>query len=160
MLGEEADAQRRRIGLDRGRERCSGDWGRDVPVVLVPVTAGLADMGRSVSGAALLGARELAQSWTRRLVAWWLDGGWDLLLTPVLPDPPVRTGEADDLRLITFAAPFNVSGLPAASVPGRRTDEGLPIGVQFVAGPWREDVVLAAAAQVERAQPWQQRPDL
>ena len=159
MLGEEADAQRRRIGLDRGRERCSGDWGRDVPVVLVPVTAGLADMGRSVSGAALLGARELAQSWTRRLVAWWLDGGWDLLLTPVLPDPPVRTGEADDLRLITFAAPFNVSGLPAASVPGRRTDEGLPIGVQFVAGPWREHVVLAAA-QVERAQPWQQRPDL
>ncbi len=128
--------------------------------LLEPVTAALADMGRSVSGGALLEARELAQAWTRRLVAWWLDAGWDLLLTPVLPDPPVRTGEADDVRLITFAAPFNVSGLPAASVPGRRTEDGLPIGVQFVAGPWREDVIFAAAAQVERAQPWLQRPDL
>ncbi len=128
--------------------------------LLEPVTAGLADMGRSVSGGALLEARELAQAWTRRLVAWWLDAGWDLLLTPVLPDPPVRTGEADDVRLITFAAPFNVSGLPAASVPGRRTEDGLPIGVQFVAGPWREDVIFAAAAQVERARPWLQRPDL
>ncbi len=135
--------------------------GQSIPEdFLEPVTAGLADMGRSVSGGALLEARELAQSWTRRLVAWWLDGAWDLLLTPVLPDPPVRTGEADDLRLLTFAAPFNLSGLPAASVPGRRTEDGLPIGVQFVAAPWREDVILAAAAQVERAEPWQQRPDL
>lgn len=134
--------------------------GRPIPEDQIePATAFLADLGRSVTGGALLEARELAQHWTRRLVSWWLDDGYDLLLLPVLADPPIVTGGGDDARIVALAAPFNLSGLPAASVPGGFVD-GLPVGVQFVAAPWREDVIFQLAAQVERARPWFRRPSI
>lgn len=129
-----------------------------IPEDLVePTTLFLAEMGRALSAPALFGARELAQAWTRRLVSWWVQDGFDLLVLPVLPDPPVVTGSGDDGRLVSLVAPFNVSGLPAASVPGRRVDD-LPVGVQFVAGPYREDVIFQVAGQIEQAQPWARRP--
>jgi amidase len=37
------------------------------------------------------------------------------------------------------------------------TDGGLPIGVQLVAPYGREDMLLRVAAQLEAAQPWDQR---
>ena len=67
--------------------------------------------------------------WTRRVVSWWLDDGFDLLLTPTLAEPPPVLGDVgrqDDggstrpARSIPFAAytaPFNVTGQPAMSVP-------------------------------------------
>lgn len=123
------------------------------PELLEPETVALAEAGRSITAAALLEARELAQAWTRRLVSWWTDDDWDLLLLPVLPDLPPEIGQGRDGRLVSLVAPFNLAGLPAASVPGVRHG-GLPVGVQMVAGPYREDVLFAVAAQVERAQPW------
>ena len=66
---------------------------------------------------------------------------------------------ADDARIVALAAPFNLSGLPAASVPGGFVD-GLPVGVQFIAAPWREDVIFQVAAQVETARPWFRRPPI
>jgi amidase len=120
-----------------------------------PVTAFLVEVGRSVSGAGLLAARELAQRWTRRLAAWWEDV--DVLLLPVVPVPPPRTGDDhDDAMLITFVAPFNISGQPAISVPGAVHD-GLPIGVQLVAAHGRDDVLIRLAAQLEGATGWLDR---
>lgn len=118
-----------------------------------PTTAVLADIGRTVSGGALLEARELAQAWTRRLAAWW-STDHDILLCPVVSVPPPRTGdEHDDLALITWLAPFNLSGQPALAVPGAVHD-GLPIGVQLVADHGRDDLLLALAGQLERATGW------
>jgi|TARA_R100001143_G_scaffold59773_1_gene58657 amidase len=34
------------------------------------------------------------------------------------------------------------------------SSSGLPIGTQFTAAYGREDILLALAAQIERAQPW------
>jgi amidase len=45
---------------------------------------------------------------------------------------------------------WNLTGQPAAVVRAGCTAGGLPVGVQLVARPWREDVALAAAEAIER----------
>ena len=57
---------------------------------------------------------------------------------------------------IGFTQAFNVSGGAAMSVPLSVSGSGLPIGIQF-AGPLNADRLLfQLAAQLERAQPWDQ----
>ena len=56
-----------------------------------------------------------------------------------------------------FAAGFNVTGQPAASIPLGTGSDGLPIGVQLVAAHHREDVLFRVAGQLERATPWGNR---
>ena len=120
-----------------------------------PHTLFLRELGRSVTGPGLLGARELAQAWTRRLLGWWADH--DVLVCPVVPTPPPRTGaDHDDAHLISFCAPFNISGQPAMSVPGAVVD-GLPIGVQLVAAHGREDLLIRLAAELEQVTGWLDR---
>jgi len=55
-------------------------------------------------------------------------------------------------RLLTrFTAPFNLTGLPALSLPCGLTAAGLPIGLQLIARPWGDGTVLRAAHAYERA---------
>ena len=49
--------------------------------------------------------------------------------------------------------PANETGLPAISLPAGFDTDGLPIGVQLYGNFTREDLLLATAAQVERARP-------
>lgn len=73
------------------------------------------------------------------------------------PEDPVL----DVVRSVAFTAFGNVTGLPAVSLPLHWSDEGLPIGVQLVAGPWQDGALLALAAQLEQARPWlERRPPL
>ena len=58
------------------------------------------------------------------------------------------------LPFAVFTAPFNVSGQPAVSLPLGAGADGRPLGVQLVAAPWREDVLIRVAAQLEAARPW------
>jgi amidase len=51
----------------------------------------------------------------------------------------------------------DVTGQPAISLPLHSTGDGLPIGVQLVAGTAREDVLFRLSAQLERARPWSER---
>ena len=44
---------------------------------------------------------------------------------------------------------FNLLGTPAVAVPVGKSPEGLPIGVQIVARPWQEEIVLSVAAALE-----------
>jgi aspartyl-tRNA(Asn)/glutamyl-tRNA(Gln) amidotransferase subunit A len=89
----------------------------------------------------------------------------DLLLTPAtpIPAPPLEGPDAVEQagRLTRFTAPFNLSGLPAISVPCGFTAEGLPLGLQLVAPPWGEPSLLRAAHAYEEATEWHlRRPDL
>jgi amidase len=81
----------------------------------------------------------------------------DLILCPVAARPaePSGTGaSADDYCLAS-----SLTGYPSAVVRAGTSPEGLPIGVQLVARPWREDVALAAARHVETAlDGWQPPP--
>jgi aspartyl-tRNA(Asn)/glutamyl-tRNA(Gln) amidotransferase subunit A len=86
---------------------------------------------------------------------------FDVILTPTTRiAAPEREGQdaiAAARRLTANTAPFNLTGLPALSVPCGFTRNGLPIGLQLAAGPWREAVLLRAARAYERATQWHGR---
>jgi amidase len=85
---------------------------------------------------------------------------FDVVLSPAAPHPAPRLGSAsDDDWMFTLTA--SLWGWPAAVVRAGTSDEGLPLGVQLMAGPWRDDRCLAAAEQVETALgPWPLAPPL
>ncbi len=86
---------------------------------------------------------------------------YDLLLAPATPvaAPPIEGPDAlEQARLLTrFTAPFNLTGLPAISIPCGFTRQGLPIGLQLVVRPWAEARLLRAAYAYEQATEWHLR---
>jgi amidase len=52
---------------------------------------------------------------------------------------------------------MNVTGQPAVMLPLYHGDDGLPLAVQLIGQPAREDVLLALGAQLEEALPWADR---
>ena len=94
---------------------------------------------------------------------------YDLLLSPTLPVAGVDVGINVPAGLpgrnlvswVSYTYPFNLTGQPAASIPAGFTRAGLPVGLQLVARPYREEDLFAAAAAFEAARPWaQHRPSL
>jgi amidase len=135
---------------------------------LEPDNLALGAWGRALSAADYLAGVDYLHAWSRRVVQWWepLDGArpFDLLLTPTIATPPPRIGYLSGpeggqrLReVLQYTAQFNITGQPAISLPLVWNGDGLPIGVQLVAGPWREDVLCRVAAQLEAARPWAAR---
>lgn len=62
-----------------------------------------------------------------------------------------------NLKWVPFTQLANITGVPAMSVPLYWNKHGLPLGSQFVAPFGQEHVLLALAAQLEQAQPWQDK---
>lgn len=94
---------------------------------------------------------------------------YDLLLTPSLSVAAFDATKLipahweqhpwDWLRWAGFSYPFNLTWLPAATVPCGFTPEGLPVGLQIAAGRFRDLRVLQAARAFEQHRPWaQHRP--
>ncbi len=83
---------------------------------------------------------------------------YDALILPTTPIPaPVLEGEnaIERARQLTrFTAPFNLSGLPALSIPCGFTTEGLPIGLQIVSRAWNEAGVLRTGYTFQQATEW------
>ena len=94
---------------------------------------------------------------------------YDVLLTPALAKRPVKIGEIDACgenpayefkksgEFTPYTATWNVTGQPAMSVPLFLGDDGLPLAVQLVGPPVREDLLLQLSAQLEAARPWADR---
>jgi len=84
--------------------------------------------------------------------------GYDVLLLPATPiaAPLIEGNDALEQarRLTRFTAPFNLTGLPALSLPCGFTASGLPIGLQIVAPAWAEKNLLRAAQAYEQATDW------
>ena len=107
-----------------------------------------------VHTAKALGALELEQllervdSFRSEALAWFQ--AYDLLIAPVNARPALPVGEIEErIADFTYTMTHNLTGWPSAVVRVGTSPEGLPIGVQFTAHPWREDVALAAAAYAE-----------
>jgi amidase len=75
---------------------------------------------------------------------------YDLILCPVNASAALPHGTMwDEIPAFSYTATYSLTGWPAAVVRGGTSPEGLPIGVQIVARPWREDVALAVARHIE-----------
>ena len=77
---------------------------------------------------------------------------YDAILCPPAAKPAIPLGtwiDDENEHLFTYTAVYNVTGWPGTVVRGGTSAEGLPIGVQVVTRPWREDVSLALAARLE-----------
>src|SRR5215213_11928423 len=134
-----------------------------------PPTWVMASIGDATSGVDLALALAASAAYTRELASWWA-GGFDLLVSPVLGEPPWPLGDLVVARgedpvplmqrtttLVPFTTHFNISGQPAISLPLHWTPDGLPVGVQLVAAYGREDLLIQVASQLEAAAPWADR---
>jgi aspartyl-tRNA(Asn)/glutamyl-tRNA(Gln) amidotransferase subunit A len=84
----------------------------------------------------------------------------DLIASPTMATPPGRFDEVDlmaSTRRPSFTGPFNMTGMPAISVPCGFTPSGLPAGLQLAGRPFDEPTVLRAAYAYQEATAWHSR---
>jgi amidase len=139
------------------------------PARLEASSLACAEHGRRLAATDLFQA-EGARNLITRAVCGWFEP-YDVLLTPTTAAPAWSLGVNDGSEGIwdahrwvrwvfeytPFTALWNVTGLPAISLPLATSSDGLPIGMQFVA-PWgREDTLVDLAYELEASRPWTQR---
>lgn len=77
---------------------------------------------------------------------------YDVILCPVSNLEAVTHDtwpDRDDAARFSYTRAYNLTGWPVAVVRAGTSPDGLPIGVQVVTRPWREDVALAVARHLE-----------
>ena len=70
---------------------------------------------------------------------------YDAILCPAAHHTAPPIGVRDNQRF-DYTVPFSLTGYPAAVVPVAEDENGLPVAVQIVSHPWREDIVLGPVA--------------
>ncbi len=89
---------------------------------------------------------------------------YDVLICPVNAHPAIPHGttyQGRNLAAYGYTMAFNLTGWPSTVVRCGTSPEGLPIGIQVVAPPWREDVSLAVAQHLQRElKGWSRAPTL
>jgi aspartyl-tRNA(Asn)/glutamyl-tRNA(Gln) amidotransferase subunit A len=132
----------------------SQDFGQDVLVRL--------QSGAAATSSEYIQARRLQSVLRRRYEQ--LFASYDLLLAPTTPIAAPQSGSdaVERARQLTrFTAPFNLTGLPALSLPCGFTQTGLPAGLQLVARPWGEERLLQAGYAYEITSGWYlKKPEL
>ena len=133
---------------------------RDRPHELGSVVRSRLELGVGIPAVEYLQALRLRARLTREFVAD-VFSRVDVLLTPVIPEPPPRLAEVtagDDAvvvermgRFSRFTRPFNGLGLPALSVPAGQSRAGLPLAIQLVGRPFDEATVLRVGHGYEQA---------
>jgi amidase len=144
--------------------RAIGDKALEVghPDRLSRQTRGLARIGRSVPLGVARAAGRAAADDAAKLNAIFEHA--DVVLTPMFTRRPPRVREyagrsglttlLQMVRLAPYAGGFNHTGQPAVSVPAGFTADGLPLAAQLVGPPDSEPLLVALAAQLERARDW------
>jgi amidase len=131
-----------------------------------PLNQGLRELGLAQSSISYVESVMKLQAFSR-IVSHTFINDFDVFLTPTLAiEPPkigwlFETGLSDPLEILwrcTQMVPstgwVNATGQPAISLPLHKNKNGLPIGMQLVGAPFREDLLLQLASQIEEARPW------
>jgi len=128
-----------------------GDFGADVLMLM--------DQGRLISGAAYADAQRLRRIQIREFSKLWADV--DCIFTPCTPTAAPKIGQmslelggvAEDVRLAStrLMRGINVLGIPSLAMPCGFTQGGLPIGLQILGAPRKEDTLLRVGAALEDA---------
>jgi amidase len=115
-----------------------------------------------------LSTAEVVQAWdkaddAKSRMLQWLTASYDVLLCPVAGKPAEIIDRPPDTSRHgrwSYTGAFNSTGWPVVVVRcGNSADGKLPIGVQVVAAPWREDICLAVAGYLEsRSGGWKRPP--
>jgi len=92
---------------------------------------------------------------------------YDILLTPSTGVPALKPGEKFPAKIreksvtpaewFSFSYPFNLAGIPAASIPCGFTTEELPVGLQIIGKKWDDKLVLQVSKAFEELSPWQDK---
>ncbi|MFO1086969.1 MAG: amidase [Reyranellaceae bacterium] len=136
------------------------------PDDLEPVTRATAEQGRTISAHDYIRAIQTFHRTGRQLGAFF--ERYDILLSPTiarssLPLGVVRmNGGLEQFQqvmapMVAFTSVCNAAGVPAMSVPLAWTDDGLPIGLQFMGRFGAEEMLFSLAAELERTRPWRDR---
>jgi len=129
------------------RER-PDDYGSDV-------RRGL-ELGQFIAAADYVNARRV-QAISRATFRSALAGA-DVLVTPCLPQPPPRVGEAmsrePEVAWNRLLTPVNLAGFPAISLPCGFDGAGMPVGLQIIGRPFEEALLLRVARAYERVTDW------
>jgi aspartyl-tRNA(Asn)/glutamyl-tRNA(Gln) amidotransferase subunit A len=131
-----------------------------------PQIKALIDLGRSVTGAALVAARERALR-LRRDFEWALTSA-DAVLAPCVPFPAPKIGQAEveveggtiDVDAggpTRFTLPVNLAGLPSVAFPVGFSGDGLPLGAQLIGRDWSELFLCAVVDTYQQATDWHLR---
>lgn len=93
-------------------------------------------------------------------------GEFDCVMTPTSPTAAFKIGEKIENPLAMYLSdiytiPANLAGIPAISIPCGLTKKRLPIGLQILGAPFKEETLLNVAHAFEQATPWHtMKPDL
>jgi amidase len=121
--------------------------------------------GRALDSLEFVRSLSALQLQSRQLLARF-DDEFDLLVTPTMAIEPPAVGllaqvhaqpdfpPMEVVAMAAFTALFNITGQPAVSLPLHVAASGLPIGVQIVAGAFRDAQLIRVASQLEAADPW------
>ena len=126
-------------------------------------TRALVELGQRSTATDYLASVEWFHLYARKMAEWWNE--FDVLLTPVISEPPPKLGELRDPKLGTkrlreillFTAQFNITGQPAISLPLHMSSGGLPVGIQLVGPMHGEGLLLQLGNQLELVAPWHHR---
>jgi aspartyl-tRNA(Asn)/glutamyl-tRNA(Gln) amidotransferase subunit A len=113
--------------------------------------------GHAHSAREYLTALAHRQAASRSLEDWMQS--YDLFLTPTLPYAAPRLTEIDEdtPSVGSFTRAVNYLGACAVSLPAGFSNDGLPIGVQLIAKPWNETLLIQAGQAFQQATDWHRR---
>jgi len=122
-----------------------------------PDVLALLDQGRLLPATDYIHAQRLRKQMQREFAQVW--STVDCVITPTTPNTAPRVGEntvklggrEEDVRLATtrLVRSMNLLGLPALSIPCGLSAGGLPVGLQIIAPPFEESLILRVGAAME-----------